>query len=89
MLLLSEFALGRVGGVKQFVGSVAADFAEILVIKLFDLGVFVGFALCLAGVLGIKRLGAQLLNIEIHEILGTDNARFLHRTAQIVEKVCF
>ena len=41
MLLLSEFALGRVGGVKQFVGSVAADFAEILVIKAFDLGVFV------------------------------------------------
>lgn len=58
---------------KQFVGSVAADFAEILVIKLFDLGVFVGFALCLARVLGVKRLGAQLLNIEIHEILGADN----------------
>lgn len=48
---------------KQFVGSVAADFAEILVIKLFDLGVFVGFALCLARVLGVKRLARSSLTL--------------------------
>ena len=58
---------------EKLVSLMSANLAEILVIKLFDLVVFVGLALCLAGVLVIESLCAKFLNIEIHKILGANN----------------